>query len=72
MFFDDVRVPKINIVGAENKGWQVAKYLLEFERGGSTGGNAARKVARSGCESWPNPLHWMAVQWRRIHPLSAA
>ena len=45
VFFDDVRVPKTNIVGAENKGWQVAKYLLEFERGGSTGGNAARKVA---------------------------
>jgi alkylation response protein AidB-like acyl-CoA dehydrogenase len=38
-------VPKHNIVGEENKGWQVAKYLLEFERGGSTGGNAARKVA---------------------------
>ena len=45
VFFDDVRVSKRNIVGAENKGWQVAKYLLEFERGGSTGGNAARKVA---------------------------
>ncbi|MEC8046551.1 MAG: acyl-CoA dehydrogenase family protein [Pseudomonadota bacterium] len=45
VFFDDVRVPKRNIVGEENKGWQVAKYLLEFERGGSTGGNAARKVA---------------------------
>ena len=45
VFFDDVRVPKSNIVGEENKGWQVAKYLLEFERGGSTGGNAARNVA---------------------------
>lgn len=43
VFFDDVRVPKANVVGEENKGWQVAKYLLEFERGGSTG-NAARKV----------------------------
>ena len=43
VFFDDVRVPKANGVGEENKGWQVAKYLLEFERGGSTG-NAARKV----------------------------
>ena len=45
MFFDDARVPKANVVGQENKGWQVAKYLLEFERGGSTGGNAARKVS---------------------------
>jgi len=43
VFFDDVRVPKANVVGEENKGWHVAKYLLEFERGGSTG-NAARKV----------------------------
>jgi alkylation response protein AidB-like acyl-CoA dehydrogenase len=35
VFFDDVRVPIKNRVGAENDGWTVAKYLLEFERGGS-------------------------------------
>ena len=34
-FFDNVRVPKTNRVGEENAGWTVAKYLLEFERGGS-------------------------------------
>jgi alkylation response protein AidB-like acyl-CoA dehydrogenase len=34
VFFDDVRVPRQNRVGAENDGWTVAKYLLEFERGG--------------------------------------
>ena len=34
VFFDNVRVPKANRVGAENQGWEVAKYLLEFERGG--------------------------------------
>lgn len=34
VFFDDVRVPKANLVGEENQGWQVAKHLLEFERGG--------------------------------------
>jgi alkylation response protein AidB-like acyl-CoA dehydrogenase len=38
VFFDDVRVPKKNIVGKENDGWTVAKYLLEFERGGSAYG----------------------------------
>jgi alkylation response protein AidB-like acyl-CoA dehydrogenase len=35
VFFDDVRVPQSNRVGLENEGWTVAKYLLEFERGGS-------------------------------------
>jgi len=35
-FFDDVRVPKSSLVGKENEGWTVAKYLLQFERGGAT------------------------------------
>lgn len=34
VFFEDVRVPVANLVGEENEGWAVAKYLLEFERGG--------------------------------------
>jgi alkylation response protein AidB-like acyl-CoA dehydrogenase len=34
VFFDNVRVPVSNRVGPENEGWTVAKYLLEFERGG--------------------------------------
>lgn len=33
-FFDNVRIPVANRVGDENQGWTVAKYLLEFERGG--------------------------------------
>ena len=43
VFFDDVRVPRENRVGEENQGWTVAKYLLEFERGG--GGSAAQEAA---------------------------
>ncbi len=45
-FFDNVRVPKKNRVYEENKGWDVAKYLLGHEREmisgmglASTGGN---------------------------------
>jgi alkylation response protein AidB-like acyl-CoA dehydrogenase len=34
VFFDDVRTPKADRLGAENQGWTVAKHLLEFERGG--------------------------------------
>ncbi len=34
VFFDNVRTPIANRIGPENAGWTVAKYLLEFERGG--------------------------------------
>ena len=33
VYFDNVKVPKENLVGEEGKGWTCAKYLLEFERG---------------------------------------
>ena len=45
-FFDDVKVPKENLVHQVNKGWDVAKYLLGHEREmisgmglGASGGN---------------------------------
>jgi alkylation response protein AidB-like acyl-CoA dehydrogenase len=49
-FFTDVKVPKENMVGRLNGGWEIAKRLLQYERqnisggfggGGVTGGSAA-------------------------------
>ena len=49
-FFDDVKVPKAQIVGEVNKGWDVAKYLLGHERemiaGMGLGGGRRRRSAR--------------------------
>ena len=45
-FFDNVKVPKENLVGELNKGWDVAKYLLGHERemisGMGLGGTGAK------------------------------
>jgi alkylation response protein AidB-like acyl-CoA dehydrogenase len=35
VFFDDARSARSNVIGEVDRGWTVAKYLLEFERGGS-------------------------------------
>ncbi|MFC9893522.1 acyl-CoA dehydrogenase family protein [Nocardia sp. NPDC127579] len=35
VFFDNVRVPKANVLGQIDEGWTVAKYLLIHERGGA-------------------------------------
>jgi acyl-CoA dehydrogenase len=66
-FFDDVKVPKDQIVGEINKGWDVAKYLLGHERemisgmglGGQTGslGEAlVETVGRDGEGRLADPL----------------
>jgi len=58
-FFSDVKVPKENLVGDLNKGWDIAKYLLTHERemigavgtaqlGRSIGEVAAETVGRDG------------------------
>ena len=46
VFFDGVRVPAANLVGEENDGWTVAKYLLEHERGGSFAAGMKHKLTR--------------------------
>jgi alkylation response protein AidB-like acyl-CoA dehydrogenase len=47
VFFDDVKVPKENLVGNENEGWTCAKYLLEFERGNPYSGELKRRLDKT-------------------------
>lgn len=35
VFFDEVRVPISGLIGDENTGWTIAKFLLQHERGGA-------------------------------------
>ena len=51
IFFDAVRVPKANVIGAIDDGWTVAKYLLEFERGGGAMAPALQVMAESIAEA---------------------
>jgi len=47
-FFDDVKVPKAERVGAENRGWAIAKRLLQHERfsiGGASTPSKANKLS---------------------------
>jgi alkylation response protein AidB-like acyl-CoA dehydrogenase len=65
VFFDDVRVPKKNLLGEKNRGWQVAVTTLAFERSsmgqmsGRESASAARELAalaqrikRDGRSAW--------------------
>ena len=67
VFFTDVRVPAKNMVGEENQGWTIAKYLLTHERTGIAGvgfsmlaleelKSLARKVTRGGKPLLEDPL----------------
>ncbi|GAY15007.1 acyl-CoA dehydrogenase family protein [Mycobacterium sp. shizuoka-1] len=47
IFFDAVRVPKANVIGEIDDGWTVAKYLLEFERGGGATAPALQAMAEA-------------------------
>jgi alkylation response protein AidB-like acyl-CoA dehydrogenase len=72
VFFTDVRVPVANLVGAENEGWTIAKYLLgpradEYRgRGvlpaGAGTGEIARADRAAGRQA-PDPEH----AFRRAH-----
>src|SRR5436309_4966476 len=46
VFFEDVAVPKENLVGPLNEGWKVAITTLMFERSGAGGRDHAAQIAR--------------------------
>ena len=46
VFFDDVRVPASALLGEENRGWTIAKYLLVHERGGTWAPMLRTRLAR--------------------------
>ncbi|HVA81720.1 MAG TPA: acyl-CoA dehydrogenase [Candidatus Binataceae bacterium] len=63
VFFEDVKVPKKNLLGEKNQGWQVAITTLMFERSGIGGGRdmlgevkdlarLARAVHLNGRSAW--------------------
>jgi len=63
VFFDDVRVPRKNLVGEKNNGWQVAITTLMYERNAGGGGRPllaavdemarlAQQVQRNGRPAW--------------------
>jgi alkylation response protein AidB-like acyl-CoA dehydrogenase len=63
VFFEDVKVPKKNLIGEKNQGWQVAITTLMFERSGIGGGRdllgqvrelaeLARAVRSNGKTAW--------------------
>jgi alkylation response protein AidB-like acyl-CoA dehydrogenase len=46
VFFDNVRIPRENLVGRINEGWKVAVTTLAFERGMAGGGGHSSQVRR--------------------------
>ena len=67
VFFTDVRVPVANLVGEENQGWTIAKYLLGHERTNIAGVGSStealnqlkalgRKVKRNGKPLAADPI----------------
>ena len=57
VFFDNVRVPKRNLVGEENRGWYVGVTLLDFERSGIDYSATSRKLLSDMADYARNTYH---------------
>ncbi len=57
VFFDDVRTPVSMRIGKDGQGWEIAKYLLEFERGG----NFLSGRIRAGLDRAKRAAKWSGV-----------
>jgi len=66
VFFEDVVVPKENLVGPLNEGWKVTTTTLMFERGGAGGRDHAAQIARllELAKQFPNRQE---PAWRESH-----
>jgi alkylation response protein AidB-like acyl-CoA dehydrogenase len=47
VFYNDVKVPKENLIGKPGEGWTYAKYLLQFERGNPYAPGLKRALAKT-------------------------
>ena len=72
-FFDNVKVPKENLVGELNKGWTIAKYLLTHERN-MIGGMGTQRVTplQPACDQEHRARRRPARRVRRCAPISRA
>ena len=80
VFFEDVRVPKANLVGPLNQGWKVAMTTLMFERAYAGVGNYDDQIGRlvelsqqvhiDGEPAWEQS--WVRQQLTRFHIESQA
>ena len=69
VIFDNVRVPRANVVGEEDRGWYVAVTLLDFERSGIDYSANARRllddVREYATETQRNGQPIMEIPWVR-------
>jgi alkylation response protein AidB-like acyl-CoA dehydrogenase len=73
VFFDNVRVPKKDLLGELNKGWYVATTTLDFERSGIISGVGlqtmlrelvgALRTHRRADRGWASVRHEIAERW---------